>query len=129
MKLIFKRNFTGIDLLRPYHLYLNGKSKNKLYINKPVAIDVITEVHVFFVKIDWIQSSKVDLSRYDSDVKINVGVNPIFNISIFVMLGCVLLWDFTHLAPFKWTAFLAFGIIIYFYTIGKKNYFNIKLEN
>lgn len=131
MKLIVKRKVFGPDLLRPYKLYLDGTLTNKLYISKPVSIDLEKEFQELFLKIDWIQSKKIDLTGIDADndLILNIGVNPIFKISIIFMLGGVLFWDITHIVAFKLLAVIGFVTILYFYSFGRKNYFDLTFEN
>lgn len=129
MKLTIKRKSWGPDLFRAYIVCLDGISRKKLYNNRPVTLDLNSKNQELYVRLDWIKSRKFDLSGYghEDELEIEVGVNPIFSICVFLMIGGVLLWDITHYAIFFWTAIIALVLTIYYYTLGRKNYFDIKL--
>jgi|SRR5690606_7885382 len=130
MKLTVHRKTAGPDLLRPYRVFLDDHISKKLYNNNSVTFDV-DELNIkgIYIKIDWIKSKRFSLNEFkdNDELKLQVYVHPVFNLCIFLMVGSVLLWDISHYHIFSWVAILAFVIIIYFYTIGRNNYFKIKL--
>ncbi|GAA5224820.1 hypothetical protein [Membranihabitans marinus] len=129
MELVIFRKPDWFDIASKYTVSVDGKRKGILSFSKPLKLNLEEDSQKLSFKFDWLTSNDIDLKSYLDRGKINVrlGLNPMFSISTTVCFVGLLLWYLTDFMWFKFVIFPPFIIVFYYLTLGRNNFFDVKI--
>ena len=125
-----KRTANFFNRARNYQIYIDGQLANTSYLNGIETIEVDACSHTLIAKSLWVSSKELSFEIKENETKT-------FEVSIFKSMKIFyLIIVFLFLLPFvqsgefmKYAGFIpipAFFILIYYMTLGRKEYFTLK---
>ena len=119
-----------VNMFRHYQIYIDGKNIGAIANGEKKEFPISSGQHTIIARIDWCSSQEIDFYIGETETKIfNVGGFKNGKWIIPIAIGLIVLGFALNLSYANklsvLIAFLVFGLLIYYVSIGRKKYLTL----